>query len=166
YGYADRVYEQALYHGAAELQNFGVLGLKSDGLRQWLEAAQNGTSVTADGIQPGLSKYRLAPETIAKSAELRTVLEQANLIVMTIGGNDFLPLFDEMKQHVMSPSDIQTWIDTMLASYQTSLEASLTAALAINPKAEIVFADQYLPVPKPSPINKAVTEEQYAVLQG
>ncbi|GGD76280.1 stalk domain-containing protein [Paenibacillus nasutitermitis] len=166
YGYADRVYEQALYHGAAEFKNFGVLGLKSEGLRKWLEAAQSGTGATADDIQPGISKYRFAPETLAKSAELRMTLEQADLIVMTIGGNDFLPLFDEIKQRVMSPDDIQAWIDTMLESYKQSLEGALTAALGINPGAQLVFADQYLPVPKPSTLNKAITDEQYAVLQG
>ena len=32
YGYVDRVYEQALYHGRAELQNYGILGLKSPGI--------------------------------------------------------------------------------------------------------------------------------------
>ncbi|QYR20634.1 copper amine oxidase [Paenibacillus sp. sptzw28] len=165
YGYAERVYEQALYHGRAEMENYGVLGLKSGGLQNWLDAAERGTSVTADGVQPNLSKYPLAEDTIAKSADLRTALEQAGLVVMTIGGNDFLTLFDELKGRSMSPGEIKTWIDSMMVTYKSSLEASVRAIAAINSKTQIVFADQYLPVPKPSKLNKAVTEEQYAVLQ-
>jgi lysophospholipase L1-like esterase len=165
YGYADRVYEQALYHGRAEMENYGVLGLKSGGLQNWLEAAERGTDVTADAVQPNLSKYPLAADTIAKSADLRKALERAGLVVMTIGGNDFLPLFDELKDRSMSAGEIKSWLDSMMVTYKSSLEASVRAILAINPKAQIVFADQYLPVPKPSRLNKAVTEEQYAVLQ-
>ncbi|MFC5652904.1 stalk domain-containing protein [Paenibacillus solisilvae] len=164
YGYADRVYEQALYHGRAELQNYGILGLKSTGLEHWLGAVISGTSTTAEEVQPNLSSYPLASETIAKSANLRSALEQADTVVLTIGGNDFTSIFEEIKASPMTAEQLSSRLDTMLTDYNVSLESSLRAILSINPKVQIVFADQYLPVPKPSAINKAVTAEQYAVL--
>ena len=63
----------------------------------------------------------------------------------------------------MTAEQLSARLTTMLADYNTTLEASLRALISINAKAQIVFADQYLPVPKPSAINKAVTAEQYAV---
>ena len=163
YGYADRVYEQALYHGRADLQNFGVLGLKSTGLQRWLDAAVKGSTITAEEVQPNLSSYPLASDTIAKTANLRSAIEQADTIVITIGGNDFTSIFEEIKESPMTAEQLSARLTTMLADYNTTLEASLRALISINAKAQIVFADQYLPVPKPSAINKAVTAEQYAV---
>ena len=87
YGYVDRLYEQALYHGAAETQNFGILGLKSAGLKRWLEATEQGLQISAEEAQAGITKYPNATQTIAKSPELRSALARADLIVMTIGGN-------------------------------------------------------------------------------
>ncbi|UVI31597.1 stalk domain-containing protein [Paenibacillus spongiae] len=164
YGYVDRLYEQALYHGAAEMQNFGILGLKSAGLNRWLEAAEQGKPIGAEEAQAGVTKYPNAVETIARSAELRTALTQADLIVMTIGGNDFLPLFDEMRSRSVTPEELTALLDKMLEGYMSALEGSLSSVAKISPEAQIVLTDQYLPVPKPSKLNKAVTEEQYAVL--
>ncbi|WP_274649388.1 stalk domain-containing protein [Paenibacillus humicola] len=166
YGYVDRLYEQALYRGRAELQNFGVLGLTTAGLQRWLEAAVKGTPITGEEAQPGISDYPQAAETIAQSAGLRQALEQADLVVMTIGGNDFLPLFDEIKTKQVTGDELKTDITSMLDSYKTALEASLRSILAINPQAEIVFSDQYLPVPDPSTnrLIKVVTADQYAAL--
>lgn len=164
YGYVDRLYEQALYHGAAETQNFGILGLKSAGLNRWLEATEQGLPISAEEAQAGITKYPNATQTIAKSAELRSALAQADLIVMTIGGNDFLPLFDEIRTRTVTPEELGGLMDTVLESYISALEGSLRSIAKVNPKAQIVLTDQYLPVPKPSKLNKAVTEEQYAVL--
>lgn len=164
YGYVDRVYEQALYHGRTELQNFGVIALKATGLQRWLDAAVNGTTISAEEVQPNLSNYPFASETIANTAKLLDALKQADTIVMTIGGNDFTSIFDEIKENPMTAEQLTARLDTMLSGYNSSLEASLRSIISINPKALIVFADQYLPIPKPSAINKAVTVEQYAVL--
>ncbi|TYP70267.1 stalk domain-containing protein [Paenibacillus methanolicus] len=165
YGYVGRIYEQALYHGAAEVQNFGVLGLKSGGLKNWLDAAVQGTTVAAEDAQSGLSKYPYAAETIAKSAALKEAAGEADLIVMTIGGNDFLPIFTELQSRTVEPAELQKLLDDLLAGYSTTLEASLRAIVSLNPDAKIVLADQYLPLPKPSQFVKVVTEEQYAVLE-
>ncbi|SDX65419.1 stalk domain-containing protein [Paenibacillus sp. CF384] len=165
YGYVDRLYEQALYHGRAELVNYGILGLKSPGLQKLLEAAAAGTRITADQLQPNLSTYPLAEATVAKSAQLGEDLKKANLIVLTIGGNDFTPIFNDiLNDEEISASALQTRLDALLASYYPSLEASLRTILKLNPKATVVFADQYLPAPKPSTINQTITQEQYAVL--
>ncbi|SFT03239.1 Lysophospholipase L1 [Paenibacillus sp. BC26] len=164
YGYADRVYEQALYQGRAELQNYGILGLKSPGLQKLLEAAASGTRITADQLQPNLSTYPLAEATVSKSEQLGEDLKKANLIVLTIGGNDFTPIFNDILQDDISASTLQTRLDALLAGYYPSLEASLRTILKLNPKATVVFADQYLPAPKPSTINQTITQEQYAVL--
>lgn len=166
YGYVERVYEQALYHGRVTIQNYGVMGLKSAGLQSWLEATSQSRAITAEEAQNNLSRYPKASVTIAKSAELKSALEGADLIVMTIGGNDFTPIIDEVKQNPVTPEQLTTYFDGVLATYSVSLEASLRSIIAINPNARIIISDQYLPVPKPSVVNKAVTEEQYAVLLG
>ncbi|WP_308638425.1 stalk domain-containing protein [Paenibacillus silvisoli] len=164
YGYVERVYEQALYHGRAELNNFGVLGLKSPGLLKLLDAAAAGTSVTAEQVQSGLSDYPLANETVAKTAQMGEELKQADLIVLTIGGNDFTPIFDAIREDDLSADELKKRLDALLDGYYPALESALRKIVSMNPKAIIVFSDQYLPAPKPSALNQAITEEQYAVL--
>ncbi|CAH1211047.1 hypothetical protein PAECIP111893_03362 [Paenibacillus plantiphilus] len=166
YGYVDRVYEQALYHGRVSIQNFGVMGLKSAGLQAWLNATAQGNAITAEEAQNNLSSYPLASATIAKSAALKTALQGADLIVMTIGGNDFTSIIEAVRQGPLTTEQLTNRFDEVLAAYETSLEASLRSIIAINPTARIIISDQYLPVPKPSVVNKAITEEQYAVLLG
>jgi len=164
YGYADRVYEQALYHGAAELRNYGILGLKSAGLQRWLAAAEQQQSIKPEEAQEGITKYPRATETIAKSAELRDSIAQANLIVMTIGGNDFLSLFDEMKERAFTTEELTSALTKRVEDYIVSLQGALQTIGTINPSAKIVLTDQYLPVPKPTQLIKAVSEEQYEAL--
>ncbi|NBD23622.1 stalk domain-containing protein [Paenibacillus glycinis] len=164
YGYVDRVYEQALYHGRADLKNYGIIALKTPGLSKFLKAAADGAGITAEEVQPNLSTYPLASETVAKSAALAADLKTADLVTLTIGGNDFTPIFDDIKGGGLSASDLQAKLDAMLETYVPELEASLRTILSLNPKATVVFADQYLPAPKPSALNKAVTQEQYDIL--
>ncbi|WP_165822567.1 stalk domain-containing protein [Paenibacillus montanisoli] len=164
YGYVERVYEQALYRGRAELQNFGILGLKTPGLLKLFDAAATGTRITAEGIQPGLSAYPLAEATAAKSDRLAEEAKKADLILLTIGGNDFTPIFDAIRKEDLSADQLQTRLDTLLDGYYPMLESALRSVLGLNPKAAVVFSDQYLPAPKPSTLNQAITDEQYAVL--
>ncbi|REE92784.1 lysophospholipase L1-like esterase [Paenibacillus taihuensis] len=165
YGYVDRIYEQALYHTDADLNNYGIIALKSSGLKELLDSVTAGKTVTAEQIQPGLSKYPTTEDIVAKSStQLSNDLKKADLVVMTIGGNDFLSLFDEIKEESLSADQLRTRLDSHLDSYIPTLESSLRSILNLNPKATIVFADQYLPVPAPSILNKAVTEDQYKVL--
>lgn len=167
YGYVDRVYEQALYHGRADLKNYGIIALRTPGLNKFLKAAADGTTLTAEDAQQKLSTYPLASETIAKTAELAADLKKADLVVMTIGGNDFFAIFDDIRSGTISTKDaLQSKLASMMADYIPQLETSIRTILSLNPKATIVFADQYLPVPAPSTINKAITKEQYDVLTG
>ncbi|MBO7747824.1 copper amine oxidase [Paenibacillus sp. MWE-103] len=164
YGYAERVYEQALYHGRADLKNYGIIALKTPGLGKFLQAAAGGKTITAEDVQADLSTYPLAPETVAKTAALAADLKQADLVTVTIGGNDFTPIFDAIKQGGLTDAELGDKLNAMLDGYIPQLEGSLRTILGLNPKATIVFADQYLPVPAPSVINKAITQSQYDVL--
>ncbi|MFC4811392.1 stalk domain-containing protein [Paenibacillus sp. GCM10023250] len=164
YGYAERVYEQALYHGRAELKNYGIIALRTPGLGKFLQAAADGKTITAEDVQQNLSTYPLAPETVAKTAALAADLKQAALVTVTIGGNDFTPIFDAIKQGGLTDAELGDQLNAMLDDYMPQLESSLRTILGLNPKATIVFADQYLPVPAPSVINKAITPSQYGVL--
>ncbi|QHW30872.1 copper amine oxidase [Paenibacillus rhizovicinus] len=173
YGYVDRVYEQALYHGRADVKNYGIMALRTPGLNNFLKAAANGTSVTPEEIQPNLAKDSIDPsaytfnaEIIGKSAALADDLKKADLVTLTIGGNDFTPIFDDIRTTGITDAELQTKLDTMLADYVPQLESSLRSILALNPKTTIVFADQYLPAPAPSILNKAITKSQYDILTG
>ncbi|MFD0714309.1 stalk domain-containing protein [Paenibacillus sp. GCM10027626] len=165
YGYADRLYEQALYYSAAEIQNFGILGLKSSGLQNWLAAAENNQSITPDEVQQGITKYPNAAETIGKTQGLHKAIQEADLIAMTIGGNDFLSLFDEMGERTFSSEELTSVLTERLEGYISSLHEALLSIAAINPNAGIVLTDQYLPIPKPSALIKVFSDEQYAVLK-
>ena len=137
---------------------------QNPGLSKFLKAAADGTAINAEEVQPNLSTYPLASETVAKTAALAADLKMADLVTMTIGGNDFIPIFDDIKGGSLSAADLQAKLDAMLETYVPELESSLRTILSLNPKATIVFADQYLPAPKPSALNKAVTQEQYDIL--
>ena len=70
---------------------------------------------------------------MAKSVQLGEDLKKANLIVLTIGGNDFTPIFNDILNDVdISASALQTRLDTILDSYYPSLEASLRTILKLN----------------------------------
>lgn len=173
YGYADRVFEQALYHGRADMKNYGILALRTPGLNGFLKAAVEGASVTQEQLQPNLTKDGLDPSAynynaavVGKSAALADDLKKADLVTLTIGGNDFIPIFDDIRSKGLSDEELQTKLDAMLTDYIPQLESSIRSVLSLNPKATIVYADQYLPVPAPTAFIKAVTPSQYDILTG
>ncbi|MGG4034094.1 stalk domain-containing protein [Paenibacillus cisolokensis] len=146
YGYVERVYEQALFQGLrAEYANYGVLGLTSAGLRTWLEAAAAGDAVAAADIE-GADKDPRAGTILAHTGQLAEKLKSADLIVVTIGGNDFIPLAQLIMEG--GRSDVDALMDETLKQYEASVEASVRLLLEMNPKASVVLADQYVPVPK------------------
>ncbi|GGG21794.1 stalk domain-containing protein [Paenibacillus abyssi] len=144
YGYVERVFEQALFRGRAEYANYGILGLKVEGLQQWLAAAEQNDSITASEAQEGLNNYLFAEQTIAKTAQLRSDLQQADLVVMTIGGNNFSGLFEQLSGG-RAASD--AWLVAALEQYDVGLTASIRSIAALNPNARIVISDLYSPVP-------------------
>lgn len=157
YGYVERIYEQALFHGRAAYSNYGILGLQLDGLNNWLKAAQAGSSITADGIQSGLLDPRLSAFAAATST-LRNDIAEADLILITIGGNDFKGLFDQLPAG-RTVSD--AWLAKELDRYEQSLESSIRILASIQPKAQIAISDQYSPMPN-SPL--IMSEENYYYL--
>ncbi|MDQ0115209.1 stalk domain-containing protein [Paenibacillus harenae] len=149
YGFVEQVYEQSLFHGnRTEIANYGVIGLKTNGLKRWLEAAAGGSdAVEASDVQEGLPDPR-TDQLFAGTKQLRESLAQADLIVMTIGGNDFLTVVRQDGK-----TEAAAELKTVLENYKTDLLATLRLIHRLNPGAEVVIADQYLPVPTPYKIG-------------
>ncbi|MGO4540680.1 stalk domain-containing protein [Paenibacillus sp. 2TAB19] len=149
YGFVEHVYEQALFHGLrSEVANYGVIGLKTNGLKKWLEAAAGGAdSVMASNMQEGLPDPRV-DQLFAGTKQLRESLTQADLVIMTIGGNDFLTVVRKEGKDAVSAE-----LKIVLDNYKADLLATLRLVHKLNPNAQIVIADQYLPVPTPYKIG-------------
>lgn len=145
YGYAERLLTQGWYHGRSALNNYGILGLTTTGLSNYTEAIREGTATTPDGIQTGLPDPRIA-QFAALVPQVRAELTEADLITITIGGNDVSSLFLQAKE--LADNDFQTQLEQRLATYNTNVLAVLENIRAVNPQATIILADQYQPAPK------------------
>ena len=145
YGYAERLLEQGWYHGRASLTNYGILGLTTAGLRNYTTAISTGAAITPEGIQPGLPDPRIA-KFAAETAQVATELKDADLITITIGGNDVSSLFLKVKE--IPEADFQAQLEQRLTDYMTNIKATLENIRAINPQATILLADQYQPAPR------------------
>ncbi|WP_053372230.1 stalk domain-containing protein [Paenibacillus sp. FJAT-27812] len=153
YGYVEHVYEQALFHGfRSAYSNYGVLGLKTAGLKRWMEAVAGGESVKSADIQSNLPDPR-ADRIFAETKQLREAITEASLIVMTIGGNDMYSVLAKLEAGA-DQTEAAAVRENTLASYEAELEASLRLMLSLQPKAEIVIADQYLPIPPPIKVGE------------
>ncbi|KAA8997144.1 copper amine oxidase [Paenibacillus spiritus] len=145
YGYAERLLEQAWYRGErATLVNEGILGLTSAGLKHYTAAVQTGTAVKPEEIQTGLADPRIAAFA-SGVPQARADLAAADLIVITIGGNDVMDLFKNVQK--LPDPEFQTGFAQRLAGYKENLTASLANIRSVNPSAVILLADQYQPVP-------------------
>jgi len=156
YGYVERLYEQALFRGRAEASNFGIIGLRVEGLKRLLQAAKEQTPITAAQLQD-FSMYPRTDEIVAfaqsvadRTDELAASLAAADLVTVVIGGNDFRPMFyDVMAQ---SPAEIAVTLDEqyplLLAEYVREYEKALRTIAEMAPHAQIIISDQYLPLPK------------------
>lgn len=145
YGYAERLLEQGWYHGRTVLGNYGILGLTTSGLLNYTTAIKDGVAATAEGIQPGLRDPRIG-QFAAMTPQIRTELAEADLITITIGGNDVSSLFLKVKE--LTAADFQAQLEQSLSSYSTNVKASLENIVAVNPQATILLADQYQPASK------------------
>lgn len=158
YGYVEHVYEQALFHGLrAEVENYSILGLKADGLARQLDAAASGESLTADALQKGLPDQR-SEEIAEKTAELGGALSAADLVVMTIGGNDLINVIDMLDDGDSGQQEAAVWLATELDVYADRLEESLRTIVKLNPEVKIEVADQYLPIPAPIKLGGSTVE--------
>ncbi|MBY3622501.1 copper amine oxidase [Acinetobacter sp. CUI P1] len=145
YGYAERLLEQGWYHGRSELTNYGILGLTTAGLRNYTGAIKEGLVITAEGIQSGLPDPRI-DQFVKLTPQIASELKEADLITITIGGNDVSRLFLQVKE--LTDTDFESQLEQKLADYNTNVKASLENIRAINPQATIILADQYQPAPK------------------
>lgn len=145
YGYAERLLEQGWYHGRSALSNYGILGLTTAGLRNYTEAMKDGSTITADGIQAGLPDPRME-QFVKLTPQIAAELKEADLITITIGGNDVSKLFLQVKE--LTDTDFQSQLEQRLTDYNTNVRAVLENIRAVNPQATIILADQYQPAPK------------------
>lgn len=145
YGYVDRLKEQALFHGRAEVVNYGILGLKTSGLFNYVMAIKEGKAITAGDIQEGLRDPRL-PEFASGISTAKTKLEQADVITITIGGNDVSALLTEAKG--LTNDELKAKAAELLNTYKSNVQQVVSILTEINPNAQIILADQYQPVPK------------------
>lgn len=160
YGYVEHVYEQALFHGLrASYTNYGVIGLQTTGLKLWMEAAAQNISLEASAIQKNLPDPR-ADKMFADTKNLNTALKAADLVVLTIGGNDVTAVMSKLtadKQSTTS-NEAAALLKSALDNYEEELEATLRITAKLQPNAQFVIANQYSPVPAPIKFGDSVTE--------
>jgi lysophospholipase L1-like esterase len=155
FGVGEQIYEQALFQGyRAEYVNYGINGLTSSGLLRWLDAAQNGTAITTDYVQAGLKDQR-ANQLISNATQLKQDIAEADLIMLAIGGNDFLKILSQLdlqKQwsewSLTERDELQATLSTTTSQYIEQLSSILSTIHKLNEDAVVVTQNQYLPLPK------------------
>ncbi|ANE47001.1 hypothetical protein SY83_12765 [Paenibacillus swuensis] len=147
YGFVERLYEQALYHGMTEVKNYGINGLTTSGLKKYIAAIAEDLTITAGEIQPELSGD-LADKRAGQTAEVKKELQSATLITVTIGGNDFLNLLETIGYDFNRIDTIAAEVPAILDNYKRDIVEILRMLRTLNPTAEIVLSDQYQPLPE------------------
>ncbi|MFE6077368.1 stalk domain-containing protein [Paenibacillus sp. NPDC057886] len=145
YGYVERLQEQGLLHGRTQVDNYGIAGLKSSGLKNFADAIKEGKALTSEAIQPSLPDPR-AGQVGANIATIRESVAGANLVAITIGGNDVSELLSSADK--LSDAELEAKVKELLSSYTANVSAVINDIHEINPNAKIVIADQYQPMPE------------------
>lgn len=145
YGYVERLQEQGLLHGRTQVDNYGIAGLKSSGLKNFTDAIKEGKALTSEAIQPSLPDPRAA-QVGANIAAIRESVAGANLVAITIGGNDVSELLGSADK--LSDAELEAKVKELLSSYTANVSAVINDIHEINPNAKIVIADQYQPMPE------------------
>lgn len=144
YSFTDRLYEQNLYYHPTTFTNYGVVGLTSSGLKNWMSAVEEGKSIKTSDIQADF--YGGKPSSAVLNVQsVKEKLADADLITISIGGNDLRLIPFVVMGKPKTESD--QMIEMALESYHNNLLASLEALYRINPDVQIVIADQYQPIP-------------------
>ena|GEM_PF-243549 len=154
YGYVERLYEQALFHGRAEAVNYGIVGLRVEGLNRLLEGAAAHKKLAAEDLQdfsmfPQAEEITAFAQTVAdRAASLPTTLAQADLVTVVIGGNDFRPFLTDLI--AQSTDEIAVTLEQqypqLLEQYTSGYETALRQIAEMAPQARIAITDQYLPL--------------------
>lgn len=145
YGFVDRLLEQGLYHGRTEVTNLGIAGLKTGGLNHYVQAIMDERAVSAEGIQSGLKDPRAAAMG-AEAAKAKSLVTGADLITVTIGGNDMFDLV--MTAGTLKPEELAARIQELFTVYTDNVTSVVNNLHSMNPDAVIILADQYQPVPE------------------
>ncbi|MHA7580827.1 stalk domain-containing protein [Paenibacillus vandeheii] len=145
YGYVERLQEQGLLHGRTQVDNYGIAGLKSSGLKNFADAIKEGKALTSEAIQPSLPDPRAA-QVGANIAAIQESVAGANLVAITIGGNDVSELLGSADK--LSDAELEAKVKELLSSYTANVSAVINDIHEINPNAKIVIADQYQPMPE------------------
>lgn len=155
YGVGEHLFEQAMFQGLrASYSNYGIIGLTSTGLSRWLEAAVQNKAITVEQMQTGLKDWRAA-ELLENTSSMKQSLMDADLIMLTIGGNDFLKILSQLNLEKKWADWTQTERDELQANiltaaeqYETQLKHILSIIYELNPNAKVVTQNQFLPLPK------------------
>ncbi|MDK8194294.1 GDSL-type esterase/lipase family protein [Paenibacillus sp. UMB7766-LJ446] len=145
YGYVERLQEQGLLHGRTQVDNYGIAGLKSSGLKNFADAIKEGKALTSETIQPSLPDPRAA-QVGANIAAIKESVAGANLVAITIGGNDVSELLGSADK--LSDAELEAKVKELLSSYTVNVSAVINDIHEVNPNAKIVIADQYQPMPE------------------
>jgi lysophospholipase L1-like esterase len=158
YGYVDRLFEQALFHKRSEVANYGIMGLTTSGLIKLLQGAAEAKPLTAADLQDfssfpdGVSDQ--ANSVAVKTPQIASDLATANLVVLTIGANDFGDFIKTIIQQSTEDArkTIQDNFDSLMNKYTADLDKMVHQLHILAPNAQIMLADQYLPLPRVHPL--------------
>ncbi|WP_256758969.1 stalk domain-containing protein [Cohnella sp. WQ 127256] len=168
YGYVDRLYEQALFHSRSEFANYAIMGLTTPGLTKLLQGATDRKPLSSadlqdfSSFQAGVSKQ--ADRIAALTPQLATDLAKANLVVLTIGGNDFSSIVKDAidisndKPIESARQIIQDSFEIRMNEYTKDLDKMMSHLHELAPDAQIVISDQYLPLFKGHPLYPVLVE--------
>lgn len=145
YGFVDRLYEQGLYHGRIEVHNLGINGLKTGGLKNYVQAIADGNPITSEAMQPGLKDPRGSLYGAGVPAA-KSLLQSANIITVTIGGNDLFSLIETAGS--MKDEELTLRVQELFKAYTDNVGTTVKLLHSLNPEAVIVLSDQYQPVPE------------------
>ncbi|OPA75802.1 hypothetical protein BVG16_19530 [Paenibacillus selenitireducens] len=144
YGFMDRVLEQALYQGRAHLSNYGILGLTSEGLRNYVKAVSTDQAFRYQDLKSVAEDPR-ASMIESSAAQAKQDIINADVITITIGGNDFGALLARIG--AASETEGNTIVQELLKQYTANVTEVLQDLTKLNGDAQIVIADQYQPMP-------------------
>lgn len=145
YGYVERLEEQALLHGRANVSNYGIAGLKTSGLLQFTEAISKGEKLSSEAIQPGLADPRVEG-FMNDIKQIQTEVTEADVIAITIGGNDVSELL--VTGESLTDAELSERVKGLLSTYSKQVTSSMIQLHKLNEDALFVIADQYQPLPK------------------
>jgi len=157
YGYVDRLFEQSLFYNRSELFNYAIMGLTTSGLGHLLQGAADKKPLKSTDLQDfSTFQERVTQQAdiiAAQTPQLAVDLAKADLVFLTIGANDFTPIINAVKDQ--SADSVQQIIQDSyrktMNDYTENLDKLITQLHELAPRAQIVLADQYLPLWDPLP---------------